>query len=126
MLAMSQWRDFIFQASKDKIHHNVSRETLKHIALYVIMKHLKQKGVSMKKIEFETLAVVGALESVVIFESVPGEGYELWAYPLSSACESNRFKTAKGETRIWASLDVLVKFIRSMGYSGSVKLKTTP
>lgn len=76
----------------------------------------------MKKIEFETLASAGALENVVIFQSSPGEGYELWAYPFSAACESNRFKTAKGETRIWASLDVLVKFIRSMGYFGSVKL----
>ena len=80
----------------------------------------------MKKIEFETLAAAGALESVVIFESAPGAGYELWAYPFSGACESNRFKTAKGETRIWASLDVLAKFIRSMGYAGSIKLDPRP
>ena len=76
----------------------------------------------MKKIEFETLAAAGALDSVVIFEPVPGAGYELWAYPLSAYQESNIFKTAKGDSRIWASLDVLVKFIRSMGYHSSITL----
>lgn len=80
----------------------------------------------MKKIEFETLAAAGALESVVIFESVPGVGYQLWVYPRSAYQESNIFKTAKGETRIWASLDVLVKFIRSMGYPGVINLDTKP
>lgn len=78
----------------------------------------------MKKIEFETFAAAGALESIVIFEPVPGAGYELWAYPRSAYRESNIFKTAKGETRVWSSLDVLVKFIRLMGYSGQIKLDT--
>lgn len=78
----------------------------------------------MKKIEFETLAAAGALENVVIFEPVSGAGYELYAYPRSPYQDSNVFKTAKGETRIWASLDVLVKFIRAMGYAQTVQLDT--
>lgn len=76
----------------------------------------------MKKIEFETLAAAGVLAEVVIFYSVASSGYELWAYPENPYTESNIFKTAKGEDRIWSSLDVLVKFIRSMGYSGPIKL----
>ena len=78
----------------------------------------------MKKIEFETLAAAGALESVVIFEPVPGAGYQLWAYPRSAYHDSNVFKTAKGESRTWSSLDVLVKFIRTMGYAQAVRLDT--
>lgn len=78
----------------------------------------------MKKIEFETLAAAGALESVVIFQTVASSGYELWVYPRGAYHDSNIFKTAKGETRTWSSLDVLVKFIRSMGYSQAVMLDT--
>ncbi len=77
----------------------------------------------MKKIEFETLASAGALESVVIFGTPAG--YELWSYPRCAYHDSNAFKTAKGETRIWSSLDVLVKFIRSMGYVGVTNLDTS-
>ncbi len=81
----------------------------------------------MKKIEFETLAAAGALAEVVIFQHVASSGYELWAYPENTyGGESNIFKTAKGETRVWSSLDVLVKFIRSMGYPGLIKLDTVP
>lgn len=69
----------------------------------------------MKKIEFEALAKAGALNSVTIYETTLGK-YELWAYPDGIYSGSNIFKTALGETRIWSSLDVLVKFIRSMGY----------
>jgi hypothetical protein len=81
----------------------------------------------MKKIQFETLAAAGAMESVCIYEVE--EGYQLWAYPESSPdfradFESCIFKTAKGETRIWSSLDVLVKFVRSMGYRGLITLDT--
>lgn len=80
----------------------------------------------MKKIEFETLAGAGALAEVVIFQKVASSGYELWAYPENTYGESNIFKTAKGETRVWSSLDVLLKFIRSMGYPGIIKLDTVP
>lgn len=81
----------------------------------------------MKKIQFETLAAAGALSSVCIYEVQ--EGYQLWAYPESSPdfrpdFESCLFKTAKGETRIWSSLDVLVKFVRSMGHHGLITLDT--
>jgi hypothetical protein len=79
----------------------------------------------MKKIEFETLAAAGALADVVIFQFVASSGYELWAYRENTyGREENLFKTAKGETRVWSSLDVLVKFIRSMGYHGLIKLDT--
>lgn len=78
----------------------------------------------MKKIEFETLAAAGALESVVIFQHVASAGYELWVYPRGAYHESNVFKTAKGESRTWTSLDVLVKFVRSMGFQGAVTLDT--
>lgn len=80
----------------------------------------------MKKIQFETLAAAGALESVCIY-GVPG-GYELWAYPAAgdgphtADSKINVFKTAKGETRLWSSLDVLVKFVRSMGHRGLITL----
>lgn len=79
----------------------------------------------MKKIQFETLAVAGALASVCIYETQ--DGYQLWAYPEGtpdSDFESCIFKTAKGETRIWSSLDVLVKFIRAMGHHGLITLDT--
>jgi hypothetical protein len=75
----------------------------------------------MKKIEFETLAKVGALAGVSIYETTPGK-YELWAYPEGTYEGSNTFKTALGETRIWSSLDVLVKFIRTMGYYNTIQL----
>ena len=77
----------------------------------------------MKKIQFETLAAAGALANVCIY-AVP-EGYQLWAYPEGtpdSDFESCVFKTAKGETRLWSSLDVLVKFVRSMGHRGLITL----
>lgn len=78
----------------------------------------------MKKIEFETLAAAGAIDSVVIYEPADFESkltYELWTYSESFK-GSNVFVTAKGEPRKWASLDVLVKFIREMGYGGIITL----
>lgn len=77
----------------------------------------------MKKIEFETLAAAGALDTVTIYESAPGK-YQLFAYPEGRYDGSNDFKTALGETRIWSSLDVLLKFIRSMGYQSMVQIDT--
>lgn len=90
--------------------------------LFMLQLIILNARVIMKKIEFETLAAAGALESVVVFDT--GAGYELWAYPRSAYHDSNVFKTAKGETRLWSSLDVLVKFIRSMGYAGVTNLDT--
>ena len=76
----------------------------------------------MEKIEFETFASANAIESVVAFEVAEGEGYQLWTYPRAHYVGFNTFKTAKGETRIWASLDTLVRFVRGMGYSDQIKV----
>ena len=95
------------------------------ILVFVVVFHVKRYNETVKtrifmdSKTFKTLAGAGAIESVVIFDT--GDGYELWAYP-TGRCESNRFLTALGKPRVWASLDTLVSYLRQLGYSGSVRL----
>lgn len=74
----------------------------------------------MDKKTFEALAGAGSIQSVRLY-LVDGGGFELWAYPHDGyKIESNRFKTAKRQVRIFSSLDTAFAFIRSMGYSGQI------
>lgn len=74
----------------------------------------------MDKKTFEALARAGSIQSVRLY-LVDGGGFELWAYPHDGyKIESNRFKTAKRQVRIFASLDTAFAFVRSMGYSGQI------
>jgi len=76
----------------------------------------------MKKIEFETLAAANAIDSVAIFEREAESGYQLWVYPRGAYSGKNTLETAKGEARTWASLDVLVRYVKTMGYRGPITL----
>ena len=75
----------------------------------------------MKKIQFEVLAKAGKLKTVRAHECAEGK-YQLWAFPEGEAEWVKEFKTARGETRIWANLDVLLKFVKDMGYRGILEI----
>ena len=75
----------------------------------------------MDKKTFETLAAVGKLDEVVLYQV--GGGFELWSHSEGYKGAED-FKTALGERRVWASADTALGFIRGMGYTGKVTVDT--
>jgi hypothetical protein len=74
----------------------------------------------MDKKTFQALAAAGSLQSVCLY-LVDGGGFELWAFPHEGyKIDGNRFKTAKRQPRVFASLDTAFSFVRSMGYTGQI------
>lgn len=79
----------------------------------------------MKTKDFENFAKAGAIGQVALMR-VLDTGWEVWAYDLDGARTvgqyGNRLMGARGEPRIYTSLDRARDAIRKAGYSGIIEI----
>ncbi len=77
----------------------------------------------MKDQEFKTVQALGAVDHVCCYYSMTHQAWELWIYgddedPVRAREVNrlgNRMITARGESRVWKSLDSLVDYLVRAG-----------
>jgi len=79
----------------------------------------------MKTKDFENFAKAGAIGQVTLMR-VLDAGWEVWAYDLAGARTvgqyGNRLMGARGEPRVYTSLDRARDAIRKAGYQGLIEV----
>lgn len=79
----------------------------------------------MKQADFKQFAQAGAIGQVTLMR-VLDKGWEVWAYDLDGARTvgqyGNRMMGARGEPRVYTSLDRARDAIRKAGYSGIIEI----
>lgn len=78
----------------------------------------------MKKQDFELLVQAGDVQNVVISRDSSAAEWELWAYGgAATNARGNRLCTARGEPRLFRTLDTAFSFATGCGFRGSVAVE---
>lgn len=76
----------------------------------------------MNKREFELLALAGVIEKCVISGSAnpisQSTDWFVWFY--GEGVRDNSLRTARGDLRVFSTLDTAYRFIRAAGFNGKV------
>lgn len=78
----------------------------------------------MKKQDLELLVQAGDVQNVVISRDSSAAEWELWAYGGSATdSRGNRLSTARGEPRLFRTLDTAFSFVTGCGFRGPVSVE---